>query len=68
MKAAKARENRETRKGRITFAAFAPFREFRGSKIFAHDREMYQRQIDATDAQIDALVYALPQGVDGGGD
>jgi len=26
----------------------------------AHDREMVQRQIDATDAQIDALVYALP--------
>ena len=25
----------------------------------AADREMYQRQIDATDAQIDALVYAL---------
>jgi hypothetical protein len=34
----------------------------------AADREMFQRQIDATDAQIDALVYALPQGVDGGGD
>ena len=29
---------------------------------------MYQRQIDATDEQINALVYALPQGVDGGGD
>ena len=25
----------------------------------AADREMYQRQIDATDTQIDALVYAL---------
>jgi len=25
----------------------------------AADREMFQRQIDATDAQIDAVVYAL---------
>jgi hypothetical protein len=25
----------------------------------AHDREMIQRQIDATDKQIDALVYQL---------
>jgi len=26
---------------------------------------MYQRQIDATDEEIDALVYALPQGLTG---
>ena len=61
-KAAKACENRETRKGRFSFAAFASFREFRDPKFFAQtaaDREMYQRQIDATDTEIDALVYAL---------
>jgi hypothetical protein len=32
------------------------------------DREMYQRQIDATDREIDKLVYELPKGTDGGGD
>ena len=32
------------------------------------DREMYQRQIDATDREIDRLVYELPKGADGGGD
>jgi hypothetical protein len=40
----------------------------RAAAHIAADREMCQRQIDATDAQIDAVVYALPQGVDGGGD
>jgi hypothetical protein len=53
-KTTKARENRETRKGRFSFAAFASFREFRDSKFFAQtaaDREMLQRQIDATVAE-----------------
>ena len=36
----------------------------------ASDRELYQRQIDATDREIDKLVASreLPQGADGGRD
>ena len=35
-----------------------PHRHLRAAQTAA-DREMYQRQIDATDTEIDALVYAL---------
>ena len=45
-------------KGYSRFVAFAPFESF-VFQSFCDDREMYQRLIDATDAQIDALVYAL---------
>jgi hypothetical protein len=38
--------------------AFAPFRSFRVSESPA-DKELYQRQIEATGLQIDALVYVL---------
>jgi hypothetical protein len=38
--------------------AFAPFRGFRVSESPA-DKELYQRQIEATDRQIDGLVYGL---------
>jgi len=50
------RRGRRTRKG--SFAVFAPFRDFRVS-AFPADKELYQRQIEATDRQIDALVYEL---------
>ena len=38
--------------------AFAPFRGYRVSESPA-DKELYQRQIEATDRQIDGLVYEL---------
>ncbi|TEU12282.1 MAG: hypothetical protein E3J21_21405, partial [Anaerolineales bacterium] len=40
------------------FVTFAPFRGFRVSESPA-DKELCQRQIEATDWQIDALVYEL---------
>jgi len=41
----------KTAKGCARFAAFVNFREFRDPRFSAHDRELLQRQIDATDAQ-----------------
>ena len=36
----------------------------RNAAALEHDRELYQRQIEATDREIDKLVYELPQGTD----
>ena len=42
----------------MCFVAFVPFRGFRVSESPA-DKELYQRQIEATDRQIDGLVHEL---------
>jgi len=62
----KSTERLDRERGCARIAVFAPFRAFRVPKFFPPDRELYQRQIDATDAQIDALVASreLPQGAD----
>ena len=48
-----------TRKGakdtKESFAAFVSFRSFRVSDFLA-DKELYQRQVEATDRQIEGLV------------
>ncbi|TEU15786.1 MAG: hypothetical protein E3J21_12250 [Anaerolineales bacterium] len=46
------------RKGCLVFRDFRPFSWFSCFRVPA-DRELYQRQIEATDRQIDALVYEL---------
>jgi hypothetical protein len=53
-----ANKNEGHEKGVSCFAAFAPFRGVRVSESPA-DKEFYQQQTEATDWQIEALVYEL---------